>query len=65
MKKMTVSDPLLRPVESTYLINKITNTAYLEVANASGLQLLKKEERNPYFASSIVINKLFLNNYTK
>jgi glycerate kinase len=54
LKHLKVLDPLMRPIEGTYLINKKTKTAYLEVANTSGLALLKKEERNPYFASSIV-----------
>ena len=53
-----VLDPLLRPILGSYLLNRKAETAFLEVANTSGLYLLKKEERNPYVASSIVSLKI-------
>ena len=42
--KITVHDPLFRPVEAYY--GKKGSTAYVEMAKASGLELLNVEERN-------------------
>lgn len=42
--KTTVKDPLFRDIEASYF--KQSKTAYIEMANASGLSLLKLEERN-------------------
>lgn len=43
-------DPLLRPVQAQYLI--CDNTAVIEMAQASGLALLREDERNPLVTSS-------------
>ncbi|MBQ8051802.1 MAG: glycerate kinase [Bacteroidaceae bacterium] len=40
-----VMDPLMRPVEARYLL--YNDRAYIELAQASGLCLLRPEERNP------------------
>ena len=45
--RVTVDDPLFREIESTYGISKDGKTAFIEMAKASGLQLLNTEERNP------------------
>lgn len=50
-----VHDPLMRMVKSEYLMDNERGIAYVEVANSAGLQMLAKDERNPKFASSIVI----------
>jgi len=42
-----VSDPLGRPVSASYGLSADGKTALVEMATASGLQLLKPEERNP------------------
>ena len=48
--EITVRDPLMRPVAARYLLqNKV---AVIEIAKASGLTLLTKEERNPMVATS-------------
>ncbi len=47
---LTVSDPLGRPVSAFYLKNG--THAILEMAQASGLPLLKKEELNPLLTTS-------------
>lgn len=39
-------DPLMRSIIAPYLLNKAMNTAYIELAKASGLELLKDSERN-------------------
>ena len=50
IQELTVNDPLMRPVVAKYLLKD--TTAVIEIAQASGLPLLKKEERNPLIASS-------------
>lgn len=46
-----VQDPLFRPIVASY---KMANqTAYIEMATASGLVLLTEEERNPLFTTSL------------
>jgi len=52
----SVHDPLFRPIQAHYLI--ANQTAYIEMATASGLVLLKEEERNPLFTSSIGTGEL-------
>lgn len=47
-----VSDPLGRKMETTFGLIKDGNTAVIEMANASGLRLLKQEELNPLQATS-------------
>ena len=48
--KLTVRDPLMRPVLAKYLLQG--KLAVIEIAQASGLMLLTKEERNPMVATS-------------
>lgn len=43
----SVSDPLFRKVNAAYGISGDGTTAFIEMASASGLDLLTKEERNP------------------
>jgi len=45
-----VKDPLFRKIKTYYGL--LDNVAYVEMALASGLQLLHEEERNPMFTSS-------------
>ncbi|WP_339836559.1 glycerate kinase [uncultured Maribacter sp.] len=45
-------NPLGRPIQSYYLYNQESNSAYIELANASGMELLKPEERNPMLTST-------------
>lgn len=45
-------DPLNRPIRSEYLILKGNNTAVIEMAKCSGIQLLKPEELNPFITST-------------
>lgn len=49
---LTVSDPLGRPIEARYGIIDSGTTAIIEMAAASGLPLLKPEERNPWLTST-------------
>lgn len=43
----TVKDPIGRPIETYYLASQ--SVAYIELAKASGIRLLKKEEYDPLF----------------
>ena len=45
--KIKVHDPLMRPIEAEYGLVKNGGTAVIEMATASGLTLLSKEEQNP------------------
>ncbi len=53
---LTVRDPLLRPVPAFY--GRAGESAYIEMAVASGLQLLTKEERDPLKTSSFGTGQL-------
>lgn len=50
IQELTVSDPLMRPVAARYLLKN--RTAVIEIAQASGLPLLSKEERDPLVTTS-------------
>lgn len=50
IQELTVNDPLMRPVVAHYLLRG--TTAVIEIARASGLPLLKNEERNPLVTTS-------------
>jgi glycerate kinase len=50
LEEVTVRDPLMRPVVAKYLLHN--EMAVIEIAQASGLTLLTKEERNPMVATS-------------
>ncbi|WP_373519870.1 glycerate kinase [Pricia sp.] len=45
-------DPLNRKMEAVYLFDNVTKTAYIELAKASGLELLKGAERDVMRTSS-------------
>lgn len=45
-RSMVVKDPLFRPFESYYYYEPSTDTAYIEMAKASGITLLKQAELN-------------------
>ena len=50
LEEVTVRDPLMRPIVAKYLLH--SDMAVIEIAQASGLTLLTKEERNPMVATS-------------
>jgi len=41
-----VNDPLFRPIEASYLFSDSSKVAFIEMAEASGLKLLKPEDQN-------------------
>jgi glycerate kinase len=57
---VTVMDPLNRPIEATYGISEDKQVAFIEMAAASGLGLLKIEERNPLRTSTFGTGQLIV-----
>ncbi len=46
-RELTVKDPLYRPHTARYLLSRDKQVAFIEMAQAAGLDLLKPAERNP------------------
>ncbi|MCF6167234.1 glycerate kinase [Lutibacter sp.] len=44
--KLKVNDPLFRPIEASYLFITQTKTAFIEMAEASGMKLLSSNDQN-------------------
>jgi glycerate kinase len=55
-----VNDPLFRPVKASYGLSADGATAYIDMAEASGLQLLKSDGRNPLLTSTYGTGELIL-----
>jgi glycerate 2-kinase len=49
---VAVHDPLMRKITASYGMSNDGSTAFIEMAKASGLQLLRAEERNPLNTST-------------
>lgn len=58
---ITVHDPLGRQIQSEYGILEQTNTAIIELANASGLRLLQPDEYNPYLTTTFGTGQMMAN----
>jgi glycerate kinase len=56
--KCMASDPLFRKIESKYLWNEKTKTAFVEMAQISGLELVTEKKRNPYKTSTLGTGEL-------
>jgi glycerate kinase len=57
-KFVTVSDPLFRPVEARFLLSGDGQTAFIEMAQASGLMRLQPAEYNPLRTSTLGTGEL-------
>jgi glycerate kinase len=55
---LEVHGPLFSPVTAHYGISADGNTAFIEMAEASGLTLLKAEERNPLLTTTVGTGEL-------
>lgn len=60
MRHVQVKDPLGRPVRAAYGVLGDDATVIIEMAQASGLPLLKPDERNPLLTSSFGTGELIL-----
>jgi glycerate kinase len=58
--KKKVNNPLFRPIEANYLWLADQKIAYIEMSRASGIELLKIKERNPYLTSTFGTGELIL-----
>ncbi len=58
LRTVRVNDPLFRLVDATYGISGDGKTAFVEMAQASGLNLLKPDERNPLLATTFGTGEL-------
>ncbi len=56
--KCMASDPLFRKIESKYLWDEKTKTAFVEMAQISGLELVTENERNPLITSTLGTGEL-------
>ncbi len=50
--EISTYDPLLRPIKASYLSSNNKQIAYIEMAEASGIRLLKSKELNPLKTST-------------
>lgn len=60
MQSTMVKDPILRNVKANYLFALKSQTAYIEMAQASGLNLLADSEQNPLLSSSFGTGELII-----
>jgi len=56
----TTNNPIMQPISAEYLLVDNGKTAIIEVAAASGLVLLSKEQRNPLYTSTYGSGELIL-----
>ena len=57
-KTIPVSDPLGRQIKASYILDPDSRTAYIEMAKAAGLTLLKERERDPYLTTTYGVGEL-------
>ncbi|MDZ7899402.1 MAG: glycerate kinase [Arcicella sp.] len=60
-----VQDPLFRNIQAQYLWIPSTRTAIVEMARASGIELLKKEQRNALITSTFGTGQLIMDTLKK
>ncbi|MEL6926944.1 MAG: glycerate kinase, partial [Bacteroidota bacterium] len=58
--ELTVSDPLGRPIIASYSLSANGQTAFMEMAQAAGLQLLQQTERNPLLTSTYGVGEMIV-----
>ncbi|VWL84909.1 glycerate kinase [Oceanivirga miroungae] len=63
--KLNVKGPLLENVEAEYILDEKSKTAFIEMASASGLELVPIDKRNPYYTSSYGTGELILHAVNK
>jgi glycerate 2-kinase len=62
LQKITISvhDPLMRPIMASYSLSRDGHTAFIEMAQAAGLQRLRPEERNPLKTTTFGVGEMIL-----
>jgi len=56
--RVKVNDPLFRTIEASYLYSSETKISFIEMAEASGLKLLKESEKNCMLTTSLGTGEL-------
>jgi glycerate kinase len=56
--EMVVNDPLFRKIKATYSLTQDGTTAFIEMAQAAGLQLLMQHERNPLKTTTFGVGEM-------
>lgn len=64
-QQTSVADPLFRPIGGQYGISPDESTAFIDMAQASGLSRLAPQERNPMRTSSLGTGELLAHALTK
>lgn len=59
----SINDPLARLIKSYYVVDN--DTAYIEMAESSGLGLLKDDEKNPFLTSTYGLGELINDAFNK
>ena len=57
-KTVTVTGPLGNQIEAPYIFDPVSRTAYIEMAKACGLTLLKEDERTQYLTTTYGVGEL-------
>ncbi|SDW52545.1 glycerate kinase [Lutibacter oricola] len=57
---VTVNNPFFKPVKASYLFSEKSKTAFIEMAEASGIKLLQKEELNCMEATTFGTGELII-----
>ena len=60
-----VINPIGKTISACYGINKTKNIAFIEMAQASGLELLTPKNQNPLFTTSYGVGQIILDAYNK
>lgn len=60
VQKLHVQDPLFRTIQASYILSESKDLAFVEMASASGLNLMKPEEQNCMLTSSIGTGQLII-----
>ncbi len=60
-----VNDPLLRKIEASYLYMDTIDTAFIEMAEASGMYLLKPDEQNCFHTTTLGTGELILDSISR
>ncbi|GMN10526.1 glycerate kinase [Croceitalea sp. MTPC9] len=63
--ELSVSDPLFRPIHSSYLLSDDKKTAFIEMSEASGYKLLNKSELNCMHTTSLGTGNLIFDALNK
>ena len=62
---VNVNDPIFRKIEASYLYMDTIETAFIEMAEASGMYLLKPKEQNCYHTTTLGTGELILDAISK